>query len=175
MSAVGSSRSAAAYPAIGSRSCICLLTHWKLSIVEKSGPIGPSKGSVQHSSRSSRVMILLLRIVVRRHRRDFENKVVILTGTGESCCANPPLTDSANLKSSAWDLVYHEDKHLLVNHLIGKYLCRLLDSRVVSGSVVARSLKYFPEPRPALFPRSLPALRQRLWDSVRLLPWRSIP
>jgi hypothetical protein len=66
-------------------------------------------------------MILLLRIVVRRHRRDFKNKAVILTGTGESCCANPPLTDSANLKSSAWDLVYHEGKHLLVNHLIGKY------------------------------------------------------
>ena len=29
--------------------------------------------------------------------RDFENKVVILTGTGECFCANPPLTGSANL------------------------------------------------------------------------------
>lgn len=35
--------------------------------------------------------------------RDFQNKVVILTGTGESFCVNPPLTGSANLKSSAWD------------------------------------------------------------------------
>jgi enoyl-CoA hydratase/carnithine racemase len=26
--------------------------------------------------------------------RDFENKVVILTGTGESFCANPPFTGS---------------------------------------------------------------------------------
>ena len=49
--------------------------------------------------------------------RDFENKVVILTGTGESFCANPPLTGSANLKSSAWDRVYNEGKHLLMNHL----------------------------------------------------------
>ena len=49
--------------------------------------------------------------------RDFENKVVILTGTGESFCANPPLTGSANLKTSAWDRVYNEGKHLLMNHL----------------------------------------------------------
>jgi enoyl-CoA hydratase/carnithine racemase len=49
--------------------------------------------------------------------RDFENKVVILTGTGECFCANPPLTGSANLKSSAWDRVYNEGKHLLMNHL----------------------------------------------------------
>jgi hypothetical protein len=49
--------------------------------------------------------------------RDFQNKVVILTGTGESFCANPPLTGSANLKSSVWDRVYNEGKHLLMNHL----------------------------------------------------------
>src|ERR1700720_3658046 len=49
--------------------------------------------------------------------RDFENKVVILTGTGECFCANPPLTGSANLKSAAWDRVYNEGKHLLMNHL----------------------------------------------------------
>ena len=102
--------------------------------------------------------------------RDFENKVVILTGTGESFCTNPPLTGSANLKSSAWDRVYHEGKHLLMNHLNRKVLCRLLDSGVVSGSVAARSLEYFPEPRPALFSRSLPALRLRLSGSIRLLP-----
>jgi len=49
--------------------------------------------------------------------RDFENKVVILTGTGESFCANLPLTGSASLKTSAWDRVYNEGKHLLMNHL----------------------------------------------------------
>jgi hypothetical protein len=49
--------------------------------------------------------------------RDYENKVVILTGTGESFCANPPPTGSASLKSSAWDRVYNEGKHLLMNHL----------------------------------------------------------
>ena len=30
--------------------------------------------------------------------RDFENKVVILTGTGECFCANPPLTGSGELE-----------------------------------------------------------------------------
>ena len=49
--------------------------------------------------------------------RDYENKVVILTGTGESFCANPPPTGSANLNSSAWDRVYNEGKHLLMNLL----------------------------------------------------------
>lgn len=49
--------------------------------------------------------------------RDFENKVVILTGTGESFCANPPPTGSMTLKSTTWDRVYHEGKHLLMNHL----------------------------------------------------------
>src|SRR5260370_21437998 len=49
--------------------------------------------------------------------RDFDNKVVTLTGTGESFCANPPLTGSASLKTSAWDRVYNEGKHLLMNHL----------------------------------------------------------
>ena len=102
--------------------------------------------------------------------RDLENKVVILTGTGKSYRANPPLRGSANLKSSAWDRVYHEGKHLLMNHPNRKVLCRLLDSGVVSGSAAARSLEYFPGPRPALFPRSLPALRSQLSGSVRLLP-----
>ena len=49
--------------------------------------------------------------------RDFENKVVILTGTGDSFCANPPPTGSTTLKSPIWDRVYHEGKHLLMNHL----------------------------------------------------------
>jgi enoyl-CoA hydratase/carnithine racemase len=49
--------------------------------------------------------------------RDFENKVVILTGSGDSFCANPPLTGSTSLRSSAWDRVYNEGKHLLMNHL----------------------------------------------------------
>jgi enoyl-CoA hydratase/carnithine racemase len=49
--------------------------------------------------------------------RDFENKVVILTGTGDSFCANPPLTGSTSLKTPAWDRVYNEGKHLLMNHL----------------------------------------------------------
>jgi enoyl-CoA hydratase/carnithine racemase len=49
--------------------------------------------------------------------RDFENRVIILTGTGESFCANPPLTGSSSLKSSTWDRVYNEGKHLLINLL----------------------------------------------------------
>src|SRR5262249_50988541 len=49
--------------------------------------------------------------------RDFENKVVILTGTGESFCANPPLQGSGTIGSAAWDRVYNEGKHLLMNHL----------------------------------------------------------
>jgi len=49
--------------------------------------------------------------------RDFENKVVILTGTGDAFCANPPPTGSTTLKSSVWDRIYHEGKHLLMNHL----------------------------------------------------------
>jgi enoyl-CoA hydratase/carnithine racemase len=49
--------------------------------------------------------------------RDFENKVVILTGTGESFCANPPLQGSTSLTSTGWDRVYNEGKHLLMNHL----------------------------------------------------------
>src|SRR5271165_3716026 len=49
--------------------------------------------------------------------RDYENKVVILTGTGESFCANAPLTGSTAMKSSTWDRVYNEGKHLLMNHL----------------------------------------------------------
>ncbi len=49
--------------------------------------------------------------------RDSENKVVILTGTGESFCANPPSTASATLRSSSWDRVYSEGKYLLMNHL----------------------------------------------------------
>jgi len=49
--------------------------------------------------------------------RDFENKVVILTGTGESFCANLPPQGSSNIGSAAWDRVYNEGKHLLMNHL----------------------------------------------------------
>jgi len=49
--------------------------------------------------------------------RDFENKVVILTGTGESFCANPPPQGSSSIGSDAWDRVYNEGKHLLMNHL----------------------------------------------------------
>jgi len=49
--------------------------------------------------------------------RDSENKVVILTGTGESFCANPPAAASATLRSSSWDRVYSEGKYLLMNHL----------------------------------------------------------
>src|SRR6516165_3242038 len=49
--------------------------------------------------------------------RDFDNKVVILTGTGESFCANPPLQGSGTIGSAAWDRIYNEGKHLLMNHL----------------------------------------------------------
>jgi enoyl-CoA hydratase/carnithine racemase len=49
--------------------------------------------------------------------RDYENKVVILTGTGDSFCANPPPGGAGSMKSSAWDRVYSEGKHLLMNHL----------------------------------------------------------
>jgi hypothetical protein len=85
-------------------------------------------------------MIPRVRIAVRRHRLRLQkrlrlqNKAAILTGTGESCWANPLLGDSANLKFPAWDLVFHEGKHLMVNHPNRKVPCRLLDSCVVSGS-----------------------------------------
>jgi len=49
--------------------------------------------------------------------RDFDNKVVILTGTGESFCANPPLQGSGTIGSAAWDRIYNEGKHLLMNQL----------------------------------------------------------
>lgn len=49
--------------------------------------------------------------------RDSENKVVILTGTGESFCANLPATASGSLRPSSWDRIYSEGKHLLMNHL----------------------------------------------------------
>jgi enoyl-CoA hydratase/carnithine racemase len=49
--------------------------------------------------------------------RDYENKVVILTGTGESFCANPPPSGAGVIQSPAWDRVYNEGKHLLMNHL----------------------------------------------------------
>jgi enoyl-CoA hydratase/carnithine racemase len=49
--------------------------------------------------------------------RDYENKVVILTGTGESFCANPPPSGAGAIQSPAWDRVYNEGKHLLMNHL----------------------------------------------------------
>lgn len=49
--------------------------------------------------------------------RDAENRVVILTGTGETFCANPPPSGSGAISSAAWDRVYNEGKHLLMNHL----------------------------------------------------------
>ncbi len=49
--------------------------------------------------------------------RDSENKVVILTGTGESFCANLPATASGSLRPSSWDRIYSEGKYLLMNHL----------------------------------------------------------
>ncbi len=49
--------------------------------------------------------------------RDAENRVVILTGTGNCFCANPPPQGSGNLEPAAWDRVYNEGKHLLMNHL----------------------------------------------------------
>lgn len=49
--------------------------------------------------------------------RDSENKVVILTGTGESFCANLPATGPGTLKPSSWDRIYSEGKYLLMNHL----------------------------------------------------------
>jgi enoyl-CoA hydratase/carnithine racemase len=49
--------------------------------------------------------------------RDYENKVVILTGTGESFCANPVIDGDGSLKSSTWDPVYNEAKHLVMNEL----------------------------------------------------------
>jgi enoyl-CoA hydratase/carnithine racemase len=49
--------------------------------------------------------------------RDSENKVVILTGTGEVFCVNPPGSASATLPPSSWDRVFSEGKHLLMNHL----------------------------------------------------------
>ncbi|MGH7931673.1 MAG: enoyl-CoA hydratase/isomerase family protein [Candidatus Binataceae bacterium] len=49
--------------------------------------------------------------------RDRENKVVILTGTGETFSANPPPTGSGTIGSLAWDRVYNEGKYLLMNHL----------------------------------------------------------
>jgi enoyl-CoA hydratase/carnithine racemase len=49
--------------------------------------------------------------------RDYDNRVVILTGTGETFCANPPPTGSGAIKASSWDRVYSEGKHLLMNHL----------------------------------------------------------
>ena len=49
--------------------------------------------------------------------RDSENKVVILTGTGEAFCANPPAAASAMLPPSSWDRIYSDGKYLLMNHL----------------------------------------------------------
>lgn len=49
--------------------------------------------------------------------RDYDNKVVILTGTGDAFCANPPLSGPGSMRSSAWDRVYSEGRHLLMNHL----------------------------------------------------------
>src|ERR1700722_10525849 len=49
--------------------------------------------------------------------RDPENRVVILTGTGDTFCANLPPTGSGAIKSTSWDRVYTEGKILLMNHL----------------------------------------------------------
>jgi len=49
--------------------------------------------------------------------RDFDNRVVILTGTGESFCANPPPAGGMSMSTVAWDRVYNDGKHLLMNHL----------------------------------------------------------
>ncbi len=49
--------------------------------------------------------------------RDFDNRVVSLTGTGEAFCANPPPTGAGSVRSAAWDRVYSDGKHLLMNHL----------------------------------------------------------
>ncbi|MGE5254275.1 MAG: enoyl-CoA hydratase/isomerase family protein, partial [Planctomycetaceae bacterium] len=49
--------------------------------------------------------------------RDAENRVVILTGTGEAFCANPPGAASGTLPPSSWDPVYSDGKYLLMNHL----------------------------------------------------------
>lgn len=49
--------------------------------------------------------------------RDFDNRVVILTGTGEAFCANPPPAGGMAMSSVAWDRVYNDGKHLLMNHL----------------------------------------------------------
>ena len=49
--------------------------------------------------------------------RDFDNRVVILTGTGESFCANPPPAGGTSMSTVAWDRVYNDGKHLLMNHL----------------------------------------------------------
>lgn len=49
--------------------------------------------------------------------RDYDNRVVILTGTGETFCANPPPTGAGAIKATSWDRVYNEGKHLLMNHL----------------------------------------------------------
>jgi enoyl-CoA hydratase/carnithine racemase len=49
--------------------------------------------------------------------RDFDNRVVILTGTGENFCANPPPAGGMTMSTTAWDRVYHDGKHLLMNHL----------------------------------------------------------
>ena len=49
--------------------------------------------------------------------RDYENRVVILTGTGETFCANPPPSGSGAIKSTSRDRVFSEGRHLLMNHL----------------------------------------------------------
>jgi len=49
--------------------------------------------------------------------RDFDNRVVILTGTGETFCANPPPAGGMAMSTVAWDRVYNDGKHLLMNHL----------------------------------------------------------
>jgi 6-oxocamphor hydrolase len=49
--------------------------------------------------------------------RDRENKVVILTGTGEAFCANPAPAGTGTMKPASFDPVYSDGKYLLMNHL----------------------------------------------------------
>jgi enoyl-CoA hydratase/carnithine racemase len=50
--------------------------------------------------------------------RDPENRVVILTGTGETFAANPaPSHGGKKLASADWEHGFNAGKHLLMNHL----------------------------------------------------------
>jgi enoyl-CoA hydratase/carnithine racemase len=50
--------------------------------------------------------------------RDHENKVVIITGTGDEFCADALWGgDTTHVKPGAWDHTFSDGKHLLMNHL----------------------------------------------------------